>query len=165
MSEATAGSPIVLIDELIHATDAPGDGGVARGRIPQFFSTWARSAWADMLNELPDEEAAGASVHAGDELAAKIASVLHTLATLGTNNLAGHESRQQRRSLISFCEIWAKQRKLESIRSYQLWTCRDNDVLKVAFRIELFGQAGIAQRRGIAAGFGRKGHDMGPDTL
>ena len=57
-----------LAEKLMTATDAPRDGnGPRRSGIPQFFRTWAGSAWKDILDSLPEEEQAGEVSHFAEE--------------------------------------------------------------------------------------------------
>jgi hypothetical protein len=91
------------------------------------------------VNELQEEEGCAQESGAGkEEFASKIASVLHTIVALGASLKNGIETRVERRSLLNFCELWAK-KKWAPIRSYLLW-CRRSPQLEVAFRRELFGQ-------------------------
>jgi putative DNA primase/helicase len=155
--EALAGAPIDLIERLKNAWDAPkeekGSRRVKRAALPQFFNTWSRSAWVDLLGELKSEgQVSLVGSAAAEDLRTQLADALHTMVTLGRHIRGGYEAQQERRSLIDFAALWATA-KWESVRSFQLWMktgARKN--LRVAIRAELFGQlpsrsplAGISQ--------------------
>jgi hypothetical protein len=92
-----------------------------------------------------------------------IVSLGHTY-TSGSGN---EVTETQRRALIHWAAIWAKDQKWESVRSYLLWFRRDeHQQLRISLRVELFGQVGgtdlaklsqnkftrLAEVYGIAAG-------------
>jgi hypothetical protein len=143
MKDALAGAPIELIHRLELASDVPQfrGGGVNRARLPHFFSTWGKSSFVDLVDMLPEEEDEGTAQESGagkEEFSKKIATILHSIVSLGTSLRNGSETKIERRSLLNFCEIWAK-KYWGQIRSYLMW-CRRNPQLEVAIRLELFGQ-------------------------
>ncbi len=160
LGEACAGAPIALIEKLAGATDAPRDrkGNRDRAALPYFFNQWCRSAWADLLGGLPEEEVtAEISESAQDEFRGKVTAALLTLVSMGRrvqDAKEGQEGRRpeteiERRSLLDWCWQWAKPGRWESVRSYMLWTRREPTagfahVLKIALRVELFNQIGRA---------------------
>jgi hypothetical protein len=155
MAEACGGAPIALIDRLAAADDAPCDnkGNRDRAKLPYFFSTWCRSAWADILRELPEEEATiEISDTAGEEFRGKVSAALHTIVGMGhrMQDGRGSETDIQRRSLLNWCELWAKPGRWAQVRSYALWTRLEpqgnGQVLRVALRVELFGQVGRQEK-------------------
>src|SRR5262249_19127289 len=74
-----------LVEKLASAIDAPrNDSGVKRGALPQFFRTWAPSAWSDLLDSLSEEEsAAEISDPAQEEFRNRVSRALHTLVSFG----------------------------------------------------------------------------------
>jgi hypothetical protein len=154
VSEATLAPPSPLIERLRDATDCPREEGHKRGKrsaVPRLFATWAKSAWADLIRELLEEEdAAHNSDAAREEFAGQIAAVLHTIMPFGTHIQAGHETKVERRSLINFCELWAKP-TWGQIRSLNLWCRRVAGVLEVALRRELFAQINRSELAKLSA--------------
>lgn len=137
-----------LIGRLAEAADAPRfkGGGVNRDRLPGFFKTWASVAWGDLLTSLPDEDGADAK---GVELAREDFRRLVRDALLTEVQLVDASDRGptqiERRSVIDWCERFAKPGPWRSIRSKQVW-CK-NDLLpggeiklRVALRHSLFAQ-------------------------
>jgi hypothetical protein len=103
------------------------------------------------VRDLPEEEdAAEDSDAAREEFAGKIAAVLHTIQAFGTHVKAGYDTKVERRSLINFCEMWAK-KQWGQIRSLNLWCRRIGPVLEVAFRRELFAQVGRSDLEKLSA--------------
>jgi hypothetical protein len=156
MGEATAGAPKRLIDFLAGASNAPRgpDGAVKYNTLPQFFNTWARSAWVDMLAALPEEDSSAAiDDSAAEEFHRLVAQALLGQVTLGeAARPAGRgAATSQRRSLIDWCSRFAKPGDWQSIRSYRCW-CRLDEreggevELRVAVRHELFSQLGADRR-------------------
>lgn len=147
--EALCGAPYVLLAELASAINAPRnrDGQVNVNALPQFFATWARSAWVDLLDPLDVEEQAG-EVHelAREEFRGKVAAALLRLESFQyTHKDAGGEERveTQRRSLLSWCELWAKTKHWGQVRSLCLWcrkTADTREQLEIALRKDLFAQ-------------------------
>jgi hypothetical protein len=154
--EACYGPGIQLVDLLEHATDAPKinkSGAVDRAALPYFFQTWARSAWVDLIGPLRNEEQSDeVSGSASDEFRGKVAAGLFSQATYGVDR--GGDMRQERRSLLQWCQFWAKPGGWQQVRSALLWCRKDDDGrLCVALRVSLFGQfgppalAGLTQRK------------------
>jgi hypothetical protein len=148
--EACFGAGINLITRLAEAIDAPRDrkGVVDWARLPYLFRDWCRSAWTDLLKDLPDEDrAAEVSGDAQEDFRSMVRAALLTIVALGHTYRAGGDERTetQRRSLYDWCSLWAKLGKWEGIRSYQLWARREageNNVsrLRIALRVDLFTQ-------------------------
>jgi hypothetical protein len=135
-----------LVEKLSSASDAPrNDSGVKRSALPQFFRTWAPSAWSDLLDGLQEEEgAAEISDLAQEEFRNRVSRALHTLVSFGREIKGGlGETEIQRRSLISWCALWAKPGPWAHARSLLLWMRREGDVLRVAVRAELFAQVHV----------------------
>src|SRR5262249_31005982 len=150
-----------LIDQLATAVNAPRDrkGDVRDNALPQFFNTWCKSAWVDILNALPDEAAAPANADAAEEVHSLVAAALLSMQTLAAPRDSG-SGLPERRSLINWCSLFAKSGAWKGIRSFQIW-CRMDElaggevVLKVAIRHGLFRQVN-GDRRLI---------DLGPKTF
>ncbi|HJT79198.1 MAG TPA: hypothetical protein VJ739_18525 [Gemmataceae bacterium] len=151
MTEACAGAGKELIVLLLSAEDVPrSENGTARwNALPGFFQTWCRSAWVDLLDGLRDEEDADEVCDvAQDEFRSGVAGALHTLVPLSYGYQRGKSEPNeiQRRSLIDWCQLFAKPGPWARIRSYQLWTRRDAGpaggvgTLRVVLRVELFQQ-------------------------
>jgi hypothetical protein len=144
--EACYGATGELIELLAGAADAPrySDGSVKRIALPQFFNTWAPVAWKDLVNELPEEEGADQiSDSAEEQFKRKLAGILLHIEALkyGRKDGSDEEPDIQRRSLIQWCQLFAKPGRWQAIRSFQLW-CRktDDGTLAVALRKDLFLQ-------------------------
>jgi hypothetical protein len=141
--EALAGAGKELIDCLATASDAPRYEMVAkRSALPQFFKTWAPSAWVDLLDSLPDEETTDEICDpARDEFRGKVSAALCTLVALAYRR----EGRDdvERRSLIDWARMFAKAGRWQKIRGYLLWSRLDTSDhgLRIALRVELFTQS------------------------
>jgi hypothetical protein len=177
-SEACYGAGSDLINRLAQATDAPRqeDGAVKRGALPKLFATWVRTAHADLLAGLPEEEAGDEIVEpARAEFRARVAAALHHIVTIGHTTYEDKKevTRTERHSLIELCDMWGKPGGWERVRDYLLWVRRDKGAepltlgaLRVALRVELFAQgpsrdlARLDQRK-----FGRLAqlYDVGAD--
>src|SRR5262249_10256868 len=145
-----------LLDQLVGASDAPRDkDGVKRHALPQFFNTWSRSAWVDVLGGLPEEDAAGAvDDSAAEEFRRLVSQAMLAQVTLGELVQGeGHEDvvQTQRRSLVGWGWRFAPSGRWQSVRSYRCW-CRLDEYaggeirLRVAIRHELFSQLGTDRR-------------------
>jgi hypothetical protein len=154
MGEACCGAGIDLIEQLAGAADVPRErkGQIDRGALPHFFATWARSAWVDLLASLPEEEDGDEILdEARDEFRDRVSAALLSIVCLSykPSSSSGHEAAQvQRRSLINWCQVFAKPGRWQGVRSYQLWTRLDQEAgpLRVALRTGLFSQVqGCAQ--------------------
>jgi putative DNA primase/helicase len=160
-AEATYGADRELLDKLRGAADVPrqSDGTPRGDKLPAFHRDWARSAWAELLKTLPDEdEADEVSESAQEEFRVKVRTALLTLVTLGEVVIAddGSATQTQRRSLIGWCQLFAAA-KWADIRCHRVWTRRGVRGLEVALRTELFGQIGRGELvKGLTANrFGR----------
>lgn len=173
VGEATVGAPKKLLDELAAATNAPRtkDGSISYNHLPQFFNSWCRSAWVDVLNSLPDEEgAADPDQTAAEEFRRLVRHALLSQITFSipVKDLAGNvmDHRPERRALIDWCEAWADPEKkdwqpVRSYRCYFRWDGKGEGegALRVAIRHELFGQLAGTDRRLVemsAAAFAKK---------
>jgi hypothetical protein len=151
-SEACFAASSQLIELLAQATDAPRnpDGSLKRSGLPHFFRNWAPVAWQDLMDLLPEEEGTEEiSPSAEEQFRNKIRAVLLHLEALkyGHRDGPAGELDVQRRSLIDWCNQFAKPGNWQNIRSFQLWTRRTEDGrLQVALRKDLFSQvAGCAE--------------------
>jgi hypothetical protein len=153
-AEACFGADSQLVRALATAVDCPKvehDAGQQRPKlaaIPKLFATWSRTAWADLIAALPDEEA-GAEVTepAREEFRALVAAALHRMATLAHTRRQGHDevTKIEHRSLIDWAVLFAKPGRWAKVRSYCLWTRRAtaDGPLRVAVAVPLFaGQGG-----------------------
>jgi hypothetical protein len=149
-----------LIEKLAGASDAPRfkGGNVDRDKLPGWFKKWCKVAWGDLLESLPDEDAAtlGSGSIAADEFRRLVREAM--LAEIVIGDIIGRDdvTRTERRSLIDWCVKWAKPGPWKSIRSKMCW-CKVEVLseceicLKVAIRHELFAQL-KADRRLIEMG-------------
>ena len=152
-TEACFAPGLELATEMLRCSNVPKNenGDPKENAIPQLFRSWAPSAWRDLLAELPDESQADEiSGAAQEQFRGQIAAALHTLVPLTyryKGDDGGDREEVQRRSLISWCGMFAKGKRWESIRTYCLWV-REGDplpgstakVVRVALRVELFAQ-------------------------
>jgi hypothetical protein len=150
-SEALAGAPKELIDLLAQAVDAPRwqqGGPVKHPALPSFFKTWAPSAWMDLIRGLPAEQSGEEiSETAGDQFRTKVSAAMLSLVTLAVRkgDESGHRSEPERRTLVDWCQMFAKPKVWAGIRGYQIWCRRDQGQrLRIALRFGLFNQAGVA---------------------
>jgi hypothetical protein len=155
--EALLGPPAELLDLLAGAADAPRDKhGVDTQALPNFFATWSRSAWVDLISPLPEEDACvEINDTAQDQFHATLKAALSALVALGSREYGAGKAEVtdvERRSLIDWCCRFAKPGRWARIRSLYLWVRRepsgDGDRLAVALRVELFSQTRFG-------GFGR----------
>jgi hypothetical protein len=145
-AEACLGAPSSLIEQLKEATDAKRDHhGVDEGALPKLFWTWAPTAWQDLLHSLPEEEeAAEVSTPAREQFITELSKALKRQVNLAFGGKDG-EQRREMRSLIDWCQLFAKVRAWQSIRSYSCWTRRpdgEGPWVRVALRVEVFTQMG-----------------------
>src|SRR5205823_883166 len=104
----------------------------------KLYREWARCAWAELLNGLPEEaEAAEVVTSAEEEFRRGVAVGLHEQVTLGRDG-----QDPERRSLIDWAELFAKPGPWRQVRSYTLWCRREAEgaPAAVAVRVELFGR-------------------------
>jgi hypothetical protein len=161
----------VLVAKLAAATDCPrdGSGNPDLKRVPKFYREWVRSAWRQLLTELPEEpDTAEVVESAEEEFRRAVTDGLIEEATFGEK---GEEP--ERRSLIDWAARWAKPGPWKRVRSKLLWCKRDAEggPPRVAVRVELFGRvrrAGLSEmtHRTFAAlcllyGVGRVEDDQG----
>lgn len=152
MNVAVAVPTTALINRLAAAVDAPryseaAGGGVKREALPSLFRKWGSTAWGDLLDSLPDEDAAnlGADAPAAETFRRLVREAMLSEVVLG--DIIGKEGVMQteRRSLIGWCERFAKPGRWASIRSKRCW-CKRRELaggeieLMVAIRHELFAQ-------------------------
>jgi hypothetical protein len=133
-----------LVGKLATARDAPKDsnGEVDPKRIPKFYRDWARSAWAEVLNGLQEEEDVAEVVQTAEEAFRRAVAVgLHEQATLGREDEA-----PERRSLIDWAVRFARPGPWKKIRSYLIWCRRETETspAAVAVRVELFGRVRLS---------------------
>ncbi len=156
VTEACVGADFVLLDRLLEATDAPSfkGGGVNRDALPAFFARWAKSAWSELLRSLPEEDDLGSAqaAPAAEELLRLVRDALLSEVVLGETIAGTGQMRTERRSLIGWCQRFAKMGPWRQIRSKQCW-CKllelpgGEVVLRVAVRHELFFQLVKSDRR------------------
>jgi hypothetical protein len=142
LGEACCAPAIDLVERLLTATDAPRDRkGINRDLVPKFFWTWAKSAWRDLLDTLPEEEEGEEVAElAGEEFRKAVAAALFTLITLQVTFEKDGEVRNERRTLLDWCRLFAKADRWGDVRSHQIWCRLVNGQLRIALRHELFGQ-------------------------
>jgi hypothetical protein len=174
--ELLVGASADLIERLAAASDAQRteDGKAIHAKLPSLFRTWASSAWATLLENLPaEEESPEIAEDAESDFRRQVAAVLYSELPLGHEIKDGKETvcRVERRSLIDWCALFARPKKWGDIRGRQIWCMRGEDNrLRVALRLGLFGQVGngtlaamtpkrfaaLAQRYGVATEEGLK---------
>jgi hypothetical protein len=149
MGEACCAAGKALLEQLGGAANAPRyqDGVVKFNDLPRMFHTWAKSAWVDLLDELPEEaKAEEVSPFAEAEFRELVADALLTFRSFGHNRK--NEKGEDRivvesRTLLNWCELWAKPGRWQSVRGLMLWTRRDSQGhLCIALNARLFGQIG-----------------------
>jgi hypothetical protein len=147
-----AGIDFELIERLAGASDAPRTKhGVDRDGLPGHFEKWRKTAWGQLLRELPPEPEAPPVAAAADEFRRQVAAALHTPVQMARDvevtrgGVTEKVQRRETRSLIQWADLWAKpNRHWERVRTSLLW-CRRNpatQALEVAFRRDLFSQTG-----------------------
>jgi hypothetical protein len=174
--ELLVGASADLIERLSAASDAQRteDGKAIHAKLPSLFRTWASSAWATLLENLPaEEDSAEIAEDAESDFRRQVAAVLYSELPLGHEVKDGKETvcRVERRSLIDWCSMFARPKKWGDIRGRQIWCMKGDDGrLRVALRLGLFGQVGcgslaamtpkrfaaLAQRYGVATEEGLK---------
>jgi hypothetical protein len=153
--EAKDGAPIVLIDLLMNARDAPRlrNGGVDRNGLPGLFKVWSASAWADLVNSLPNEEES-VEIHgeASDEFARQLTAALNTLVTFGQDakpdkpGSTPEPLTPQRRSVLDWARLWAKPGPWRRIRSLAAWCKLDPEGrVRIALTTTFFSQVGAVE--------------------
>jgi hypothetical protein len=136
-----------LIETLLTASDFPRyeTGSPKRGSLPSYFKNWAPIAWQDLWDSLPDEQdAPEIAASAAEHFRETVANILLTMQAFSYHyrRKDGTERNEvQRRTLISWCDLWAKRGNWEAIRTLALWCKRNKSgQLKVAMHRRLFGQ-------------------------
>jgi hypothetical protein len=152
-AEACFGAGSSLLQLLENAIEAVAhrdeSGKVKRNALPRLFTTWSRSAWADLVQALRDEaEPEEISPAAARDFAEAVAAALKVQATIGITIYQNKEevTHTRRQQLLQwalstegkkpFCRkgFWTQ------VHGYELWGRMDNDGRKrVALRVELFG--------------------------
>ncbi len=145
-TEACFGPSGELLEKLALADDAPTtEGVVKRSALPGFFRNWVKSAWTDLLDALPEEEdAEEVSDAATDEFKTQVAAALHRPESISYLHNKSGERVVERRSMLQWCQLFAKPGNWETVRSYRIWTCLDSKTgqFRIALRRELFAQLG-----------------------
>jgi hypothetical protein len=147
-SEAVDAPPSELIEPLHAAWDFPIDrDGNKRGRgsVPPFFRSWAPTAWRDVMDSLSDEENTAEVVEsAAEQFKNAVAGALLTLEAFSYKYKAdsGEErSEVQRRSLLSWAQMFAKPGNWDKVRTLSLWSKKDKSgAVCIAMHVSLFGQ-------------------------
>ena len=150
-AEATSTPTSALIDRLATATDAPRyeSGEVKRSALPRFFTSWAKTAWGDLLAELPTEDHAmlGGDGPARDEFRRLVTAAMLTEFALGSVvRGSDQEVREvERRCVVDWCVRFAKQGPWRDIRGKRCWVKQVVDEngevrLAIAIRHELLSQ-------------------------
>jgi hypothetical protein len=121
-TEACGFPGIKVIDRLAEADDAPRDkeGGIKREALPRFFNTWARVAWRDLLDSLPDEDLTDVVCEGAEEefrrhVTAALCSLI-TLAVPGQGKGSKQESMPERRRVIEWAARFGKSGPWRGVR-------------------------------------------------
>jgi hypothetical protein len=145
-AEACFAADKSLLARLAGASDAPLDkhGVPEATALPRFFWTWSKSAWAELLKDLRDEgDSDEISASAEEAFRERVAACLHAQAVFGNVIDKQGTTEQQRRTLLQWCQLWAKPGGWQQVRSALLWCRKEaNGQLSVALRSGLFGQFG-----------------------
>ena len=141
-----------LIGQLAAALDAPTykGGGVNLNALPSFFGSWAKVAWGDLLSELTDEhnyipknEKEMASSR--EEFRIMVRAAMLTEVVIGETIGGEGHTQTERRSLVEWCQRFAKAGPWRAVRSKRCW-CKfierdDGEIIQmVAIRSDIFGQ-------------------------
>jgi hypothetical protein len=151
--ELLEGAPPDLIDLLAGAANTPvykGTKTVNVEALPRFFSTWAPTAWAALLKQLPDEVATvEVSESAADQFRSKLRAALLKLVAIGTVHNRGKDEETttvERRPLLHWVEIFAAANRAKGVRGWadvrghSIWGRYDEGVLRVAMHHDLLAQ-------------------------
>lgn len=149
-AEACYAAGIGLLDQLATAVDAPKKGDhVQRWRLPAFFNRYAKSAWVDLVNSVPEEEQS-AEIHgrAEEHFVALVTTSLSMMLTLPWP--PGEHAKPESRPLWQWCRLFARPGRWESIRGRCIW-CRldENSQLCIAVNAKLFSQIAFPELRGM----------------
>jgi hypothetical protein len=151
-TEATSAPSKLLADMLLQVGDVPLNRKEQPdwNRVPQFFRTWAVVAWRDLLDSLPEEEDASEIANsAAVDFGGHVAAALYAIVNFGYKHERNEQTQVERRSLIDWCVLWAKDGDWARVRSYTLWTCRERLMVKIALRVDLFRQVGHKELGGL----------------
>lgn len=132
-----------LIDALQAGWDFPrSEHGPHRNAVPRTFRSWAPIAWHDIMATLPDEHESPEIVEsAAEQFRAAVADALMTMESFSYHSTREGRGEVQRRSLISWCQLWARVGPWQSVRSLALWCRQDAERrLCVAIHVRLWGQ-------------------------
>jgi putative DNA primase/helicase len=136
-----------LIEALLTASDFPRtENGPKRSAIPAFFRNWAPVGWQDLVDSLPEEQdVPEIAASAAEQFKETVANALLSVQAVQYQYDAGGErSNIQRRSLISWCEMWAKNPSSRwggARGGLKLWCRRDDQGrLRIALHQRLFAQ-------------------------
>jgi len=160
-TEACFAADKSLLAKLAMANNAPLDkrGEVDASALPRYFWTWSKSAWAELLHTLPEEEATEEiSASAEEQFRRQVAACLFAQVVFAqVVDAKTGAAEQQRRTLLQWCQLWAKPGKWEQVRSALLWCRKDTGgQLCLALRVELFGQYGPRELTSLSQrAFGR----------
>jgi hypothetical protein len=157
-ADVCAGADSELIRKLAAACDAPREGAKGkRSALPNLFKKWVGTAWADLWAALPEEESAGGEVAepAAEEFRRAVAEGLYRQATFGVKvkvkvmklvrgelkEVEEEQVRPEHRSVIDWCNRFARPGRWANLRSFLVWTRQDPaGRLNVALRVEYFSQ-------------------------
>jgi hypothetical protein len=134
-----------LLTKLAAAGNAPLDkhGQVEAAALPRFFWTWSKSAWTELLEALPEEENAEELCASAEEtFRRQVATCLYAQVVFAATVDKHGTTEQQRRTLLQWCELWAKPGPWQQVRAALLWCRREGVQLCIALRAELFAQYG-----------------------
>src|SRR5262249_12340168 len=126
MSEGCARQDSEVLSRLESASDAQKykGGGVDVDKLPALFVKWSKAAWGDMLNRLPEEDDAevAADSPSGEEFVRLVREAMLSQVVLG-ETITGHggQTQVERRSLLGWCQRFARPGDWEQIRSYCCW--------------------------------------------
>jgi hypothetical protein len=148
LSQLLAEQTTEVMFRLRGAVDAPigEDGKPKWSQMPKLFATWARVAWGDLLKQLDFEGATGEITDpAQEEFRDKVGAALLTMVSLAYSYKGGdgvERSEVERRSLLDWCQQFAKVGGWQSVRGYKIWCKKAGTppTVQVAIRPELFGQ-------------------------
>jgi hypothetical protein len=141
-SEACTAPTSDIIPLLLNASNFPRDKhGVKDETIPSVYRNWAPIAWADLIAALDDEpDSPEISETAGQQFRDAIAKLMNTLWVIPVPREKGERPVMESRTLIDWCQRFAKPGRWQHVRSLRLWCRLVNNQIEVAFHCLLFGQ-------------------------
>lgn len=152
MGALCKGADSELIERLKTAKGAPtfdgkppGPENVKVNSLPQFFNTWSRTAWMNLWKNLPEETNSDeVSEAAQEDFCARLSAAMHHIVRVGERHGHGRDAytEVETRSLIELCLLFAVLGGWKSIRSYQIWTRKDEGRVRIALHAGLFKQIG-----------------------